>query len=221
MESVIQRSLDLIVASLFLMISLPILLVVAVLVKLSSPGPVFFRQARLGRGGKTFRILKFRSMITVQNGGPSVTVAGDRRITPIGKILRRTKLDELPQLINVVLGEMSLVGPRPEVPNYKHVYQNGFEKVLRARPGITDPVSLQLADEENFLKQFPDPLQAYEQIVLPRKLALSLEYLQHRSVANDVQIIFLTVLAAAGLHRRPPAEFGDLAPWRPAISAKA
>jgi len=217
MNSVIQRSFDLIVASLLLMVSLPILLAVAVLVKLSSPGPVFFRQARLGRGGKTFCILKFRSMIAVQNGGPSVTVAGDRRITPIGKILRRTKLDELPQLINVVLGDMSLVGPRPEVPNYKHVYQNGFEKVLSARPGITDPVSLQLADEENFLKQFPNPLQAYEQIVLPHKLTLSLQYLQHRSVVNDVQIIFLTVMAAAGLRRRQPVEFCDLAELRPAV----
>ncbi len=217
MNSVIQRSFDLTVASLLLTASLPILLAVAVLVKLSSPGPVFFRQARLGRGGKTFRILKFRSMIAVQNGGPSVTVAGDRRITPIGKILRRTKLDELPQLINVVLGEMSLVGPRPEVPNYKHVYQNGFEKVLSTRPGITDPVSLQLADEENFLKQFPNPLQAYEKVVLPRKLTLSLQYLQHRSLVNDVQIIFLTVMAAAGWRRRQPVEFCDLAELRPVI----
>jgi len=213
MESFTQRSFDLIVASLLLMISLPILMVVAVLVKLSSPGPVFFRQVRLGRGGRTFRILKFRSMIAVQNRGPSVTVAGDRRITPIGGILRRTKLDELPQLLNVVLGDMSLVGPRPEVPNYKHVYQKGFEQVLSARPGLTDPVSLQLADEENFLKQFPNPLQAYEEIVLPRKLTLSLQYLQQRSVVNDLQIIFLTVMAAAGL-RRHPVEFGDLAELR-------
>lgn len=217
MNAIMQRMFDLIVASVLLIISLPILLMVAVLVKLSSPGPVFFRQTRLGRGGKTFQILKFRSMIAVQNGGPSVTVAGDRRITPIGRILRRTKLDELPQLLNVVIGDMGLVGPRPEVPAYQHVYQNGFEKVLSARPGITDPVSLQLADEENFLKQFPNPLQAYEQIVLPRKLTLSLEYLQHRSIANDVQIIFLTVLAAAGLRRRHPAAFGDLAKLRPAI----
>ena len=217
MNSAIQRAFDLIFASMLLMISLPILVMVALLVKLSSPGSVFFRQARLGRGGKPFRIFKFRSMIAAQNGGPSVTVAGDRRITPIGKILRRTKLDELPQLLNVILGEMSLVGPRPEVPNYMHVYQNGFEKVLSARPGITDPVSLQLADEESFLKQFPDPLQAYEQIVLPRKLTLSLQYLQHRSIVNDVQIIFLTVMAAIGLRRRKPVEFADLTELRPAI----
>jgi len=212
-----HRLFDLLVAGLLLMASLPALLGVAFLVKLSSPGPVFFRQVRLGRGGKPFRILKFRSMVAAQNGGPSVTVAGDRRITPIGKILRRTKLDELPQLINVVLGDMSLVGPRPEVPDYRHVYQNGFEKVLSARPGMTDPVSLQLADEENFLKQFPNPLQAYEKIVLPRKLSLSMQYLQQRSVVNDVRIIFLTVLAAAGLRRRPSAAFCDLAELHPAI----
>jgi len=217
MNSAIQRAFDLIFACMLLMISLPVLAVVAVLVKFSSPGPVFFRQVRLGRGGEPFRILKFRSMVAVQNGGPSVTVAGDHRITPIGKILRRTKLDELPQLLNVVRGDMSLVGPRPEVPNYKHVYRNGFEQVLNVRPGITDPVSLQLADEESFLQQFPNPLQAYEQIVLPRKLALSLQYLQHRSVVNDVQIIFLTVLAAVGLRRRQPVEFGDLTELRPAI----
>lgn len=217
MNAAIQRAFDLTVASLLLIISLPLLATAALLVKLSSRGPIFFRQVRLGRGGKSFRIFKFRSMIVSSNGGPSVTVAGDRRITPIGKILRRTKLDELPQLLNVIWGDMSLVGPRPEVPNYLHVYRNGFEKVLSARPGITDPVSLQLADEESFLKQFPDPLRAYEQIVLPRKLALSLEYLQQRSVAHDIKIIFLTVMAAAGLRRREPVAFADLTELRAAI----
>jgi len=217
MQLDMQRAFDLFVASLLLIIVAPIFLMVSLLVKLSSPGPAFFRQVRLGRGGKPFRILKFRSMVAVQNGGPSVTVAGDRRITPIGRILRRIKLDELPQLINVVRGDMSLVGPRPEVPDYQHVYRDGFEKVLRARPGITDPVSLQLADEESFLQHFPNPLQAYEKIVLPRKLFLSLEYLQQRNLWQDVQIIFLTVVTAAGLRRRKPVEFYDLAKTRPPV----
>jgi len=205
-----QRLFDLIVASFLLLISAPLFLLLALLVRLSSADPVFFRQTRLGRGGKPFRILKFRTMVANSTNGPVITVAGDRRVTPIGKILRRTKLDELPQLLNVLRGEMSLVGPRPEVPEYRHVYQNGFERVLQVRPGMTDPVSLALIDEENFLKQFPNPLQAYERIVLPRKLTLSLNYLQQRRLRDDVRIIFLTVLAALGLRHRHPVGFPNV-----------
>lgn len=206
-----QRLFDLIVATPLLVLISPLLLLIALLVRLSSPGPIFFRQFRLGRGGQLFQIFKFRTMLNTTGEGPMITIAGDKRITPIGKILRRFKLDELPQLLNVLRGDMSLVGPRPEVPDYRHVYQNGFEKILQVRPGITDPVSLALVDEEKFLRQFPDPIQAYEKIVLPRKLTLSLNYLQQRRLRDDVRIILLTILAALGLHPRHPVEFVGMA----------
>lgn len=202
-----QRLFDLIIATPLLVFSLPLFLLIALLVYLSSPGPVFFRQFRLGRGGQLFRILKFRTMFKSGSDGPAITIAGDSRITPIGKILRRTKLDELPQLLNVLRGEMSLVGPRPEVPAYRHVYQNGFEKVLQVRPGITDPASLTLIDEEQFLREFPDPLAAYEEIVLPRKLTLSLDYLQQRRLRDDLRIIFLTILFALGVRLSHSSKF--------------
>lgn len=202
-----QRLFDLIIATPLLVFSLPLFVLIALLVHLSSPGPVFFRQPRLGRGGQLFRIFKFRTMFNSSGGGTAITIAGDSRITPFGKILRRTKLDELPQLLNVLRGEMGLVGPRPEVPAYRHVYQNGFEKVLQVRPGITDPASLTLIDEEQFLREFPDPLTAYEEIVLPRKLMLSLDYLQQRRLRDDLRIIFLTILFALGVRLNHSSEF--------------
>jgi lipopolysaccharide/colanic/teichoic acid biosynthesis glycosyltransferase len=197
-----HRLFDLVGAGLLLLLTFPVLFLFALLIRLTSPGPAFFRQVRLGREGRPFRIFKFRTMVAAQNSGPSITVSGDCRITPIGKILRRAKLDELPQLLNVLRGEMSIVGPRPEVPDYRHVYQNGLEKVLQVRPGITDPASLALADEEKLLRQFADPLRAYEQIVLPRKLAMSLAYLQQRRLRDDVRILLLTALTAFGFRRR-------------------
>jgi lipopolysaccharide/colanic/teichoic acid biosynthesis glycosyltransferase len=202
-----QRLFDLVVAGFLLVFFSPLFLLIALLIRLFSPGPAFFRQTRLGRGGKPFRIFKFRTMAATPAPGPHVTVAGDRRITPIGKLLRRSKLDEIPQLLNVLRGEMSLVGPHPEVPDYRHVYSNGFEKVLQARPGITDPVSLELADEEIFLSQYANPLLAYEKILLPRKLELSLNYLQHRRLRDDVRVLILTVLTALGLRYRVPVHF--------------
>jgi FlaA1/EpsC-like NDP-sugar epimerase/lipopolysaccharide/colanic/teichoic acid biosynthesis glycosyltransferase len=200
-----QRLFDLVVAVFLLVFCSPAFLLITLLIRLTSPGPAFFRQTRLGRDGKPFRIFKFRTMAATP--GPRITVAGDRRITPIGKFLRSTKLDEIPQLLNVLRGEMSLVGPRPEVPEYHHVYRNGFEKVLQVRPGITDPVSLELADEELFLRQYADPLQAYEKILLPRKLQLSLNYLQARRLRDDVRVLILTVLTAVGLRYRAPLHF--------------
>lgn len=202
-----QRLFDLVVTGFLLLLCSPLFLLISLVVRLSSPGPAFFRQTRLGRGGTVFRIFKFRTMAVASAPGPRITVAGDRRITPVGKFLRRTKLDEMPQLLNVWRGEMSLVGPRPEVPDYRHVYSNGFERILQVRPGITDPVSLELADEENFLRQFADPLQAYEKILLPRKLELSLNYLQHRRLRDDVRLLVLTGLTAIGLRDRIPAHF--------------
>jgi lipopolysaccharide/colanic/teichoic acid biosynthesis glycosyltransferase len=202
-----QRLFDLVVTGFLLLLCSPLFLLISLVVRLSSPGPAFFRQTRLGRGGTVFRIFKFRTMAVASAPGPRITVAGDRRITPVGKFLRRTKLDEMPQLLNVWRGEMSLVGPRPEVPDYRHVYRNGFERILQVRPGITDPVSLELVDEENFLRQFADPLQAYEKILLPRKLELSLNYLQHRRLRDDARLLVLTGLTALGLRGRIPAHF--------------
>ncbi|MCI0551035.1 MAG: sugar transferase [Anaerolineae bacterium] len=197
-----QRLFDLIVASLLLLLSSPLFLLIALAVRFSSAGPVFFRQVRLGRNGKPFRIFKFRTMRATNAGGPSITVAGDSRVTTIGKVLRRKKFDELPQLLNVLAGDMSLVGPRPEVPEYRHVYSQRFEAVLQARPGITDPASLSLADEEDYLRQYSDPLRAYEEIVLPHKLTLSLSYLQRRRLRDDVRLLLLTALTALGFRRR-------------------
>ena len=193
-----------------LVISSPILLTAAVAVGLTSTGPVFFSQTRLGRNGRPFRILKFRTMFTSRTNGPAITVAGDNRITPVGKLLRRMKIDELPQLINVLKGDMSLVGPRPEVPQYRHVYRQGFDEVLESKPGITDPVSLALVNEEEFLGQFSDPLRAYEEILLPQKLALSLSYLKQRRLRDDLLLILSTGLAAAGIRRTETSHFHRL-----------
>ena len=197
-----QRIFDIAGAAFLLVLATPVLLIAAIAIRLTSVGPVFFRQVRLGRYGVPFRIYKLRTMYHRPPSGPAITVAGDQRITPIGRLLRRSKIDELPQLLNVLQGEMSLVGPRPEVPAYRHVFDQHFAEVLLSRPGMTDPVSLQLIDEEKFLRQFSEPLRAYEEVLLPRKLQLSLEYLRRRRLRDDMRLIFVTLMAAIGVRRR-------------------
>lgn len=183
-------------ASLMGLIALsPALLVIALAVRLSSPGPVFYMGERVGRSGRLFKVYKFRSMyVGSDKRGPAVTTADDSRVTPVGRILRRAKLDELPQLINVLRGEMSLVGPRPESPRYVAMYTPEQRKVLNVRPGITSPASVCYRNEEAILSG-SDWEARYVKEVMPAKLAIDLNYAQKPSLGQDVKIIFETFAA--------------------------
>jgi len=189
------RLLDLVASGLGLVVLSPLLLLTALAVRLDTPGPVFYRAPRVGRDGIPFRLYKFRSMIAdADRRGPGITVAGDRRVTRTGAFLRRTKLDELPQLINVLRGEMSLVGPRPEDPRYVALYTEEQRQILRVRPGITSAASLAYRHEEQILSGSDWETQ-YRQEVMPAKLALDLEYLSDRTMTSDLLLIWRTVLA--------------------------
>jgi lipopolysaccharide/colanic/teichoic acid biosynthesis glycosyltransferase len=164
------------------------------LVRATSPGPALFLQQRIGRGGRLFRIWKFRTMVVDATArGRAITAAGDPRVTRLGRFLRRTKLDELPQLVNVWLGDMSLVGPRPEVPCYLRRYTPDDQVVLSVRPGITDPASIRFRDEEALLAGFADPERAYAELFLPLKLSMAREYVRSRSFAGDLKLIVQTL----------------------------
>jgi lipopolysaccharide/colanic/teichoic acid biosynthesis glycosyltransferase len=192
-----KRLFDLLLSSIGLLLLAPVLLLIAVLVKLDSPGPVMFRQERVGRFGQPFRIHKFRTMRHEPAGqGLQITVGADRRITRVGGFLRASKLDELPQLLDVWLGDMSLVGPRPEVPRYVAHYPAELrDKVLSVRPGITDIASIEYRDESSVLARAADPERAYIDEVLPHKLALAARYVERSSLWLDVWLIWRTVVA--------------------------
>ena len=192
-KRVAKRAFDLAASTVALLLLSPLLLAVALLVRVSSPGPAFFRQERLGRGGRPFRIWKFRTM-TANASGRAITAAGDARVTRLGRLLRRTKVDELPQLLNVWLGDMSFVGPRPEVPRYLPYYGPLDRLVLAVRPGITDPASIHFRDEEELLGRFADPERAYTEAILPYKLSLSRDYVSSQSLGGDVALIFKTLM---------------------------
>lgn len=189
-----QRIFDVIVAAALLVLCAMPMAAVACVILLTSGAPVIFRHERVGRNGVPFDVLKFRTM-RASNCGPQVTVGGDARVTAVGRILRRTKLDELPQLINVLRGEMSIVGPRPEVAAYVGLFPDRFSEILKVRPGITDPASLVFRDEEAVLAEADDPDQAYKEVVLPQKLALAAEYVAHRTVWTDLRIVARTIKA--------------------------
>jgi lipopolysaccharide/colanic/teichoic acid biosynthesis glycosyltransferase len=194
---VAKRLFDVIASALGLLLLSPLLLAVALAIKLDSRGPVLFRQERVGRHGKPFRIHKFRTMAHDPGGqGPLITVGGDARITRVGAWLRRAKLDELPQLIDVLAGDMSLVGPRPEVPKYVALYPPALrDKVLSVRPGITDPVSLRFVDESALLARAADPEREYVEVVMPRKLEAAVAYAEHATLASDLRVIGKTLRA--------------------------
>lgn len=194
---ILKRSFDLLASAVGLLLLAPLFLVLAVLIKIDSPGPVFFRQERVGRYGKIFRIHKFRTMVTdAELKGLQITVGADERVTRIGVALRKSKLDELPQLIDVVLGDMSLVGPRPEVPRYVACYPDGVRDiVLSVRPGITDRASIEYKDESRVLGLADDPHRAYVEEVLPVKLRFYVDYVVNRSFVGDLRIIFATLVA--------------------------
>lgn len=192
----IKRAFDIIAAALGLVILSPLFLVAAVLVKLSSPGPVFFRQERIGKGFRPFLIYKFRTMLpNTPATGMAITVGNDPRITPIGRLLRKTKIDELPQLINVLKGDMSLVGPRPEVPKYVELFRSDYKKILTVRPGITDLASVKYRDEAAFLAELSNSGHSYETQILPDKIQLAKEYIERASFFFDLCVIGKTLRA--------------------------
>ncbi len=192
-----KRLFDIIASLLGLIALSPLFLVVAVAIKRDSPGPVFFRQVRVGKDGKPFRIHKFRSMtVNKADNAKEITVGGDARITRSGAWIRHWKLDELPQLIDVLLGDMSVVGPRPEVPRYVALYPDALRQiVLSVRPGITDLASIRFRHENDLLAQASDPEQAYRDQILPEKLRLQSEYVRTRSFFGDLGILAATFAA--------------------------
>jgi lipopolysaccharide/colanic/teichoic acid biosynthesis glycosyltransferase len=193
-----KRTLDIGVSLVGLVLASPLLLLAAVAVKLSSRGPIFFRQQRMGRNFQPFHILKFRTMVVdAPKLGRQITAGADPRITGVGRFLRKSKIDELPQLINVLIGDMSLVGPRPEVPKYVEMFRDDYQEILRVRPGITDPASIKYRDESAILGQAGDPERVYEEQILPDKIAIARDYVARQSFLGDIAIICRTLAAIA------------------------
>ncbi|MBQ6764940.1 MAG: sugar transferase [Paludibacteraceae bacterium] len=184
---------DRLMALLGLLFLWPVLLVVAILIKIRMPGPVFFVQQRVGKGGKLFPCHKFRSM-SVNHNGSTVSVAGESRITPLGAKLRKYKLDELPELWDVLIGNMSFVGPRPDVPGYADQLQGDDRIILSLRPGITGPATLKYRNEEELLATVEDPVRYNDEVIYPDKVRLNRYYAEHYSFAEDIRMIFCTVL---------------------------
>jgi lipopolysaccharide/colanic/teichoic acid biosynthesis glycosyltransferase len=190
----LKRAFDLILTAAGLALLSPLLAVLAIVVSCTSPGPVFFLQERLGRNGRAFMLVKFRTM-RMAEGAEKVCfdTGGTARVTPVGRFLRRTKLDELPQLWNVLKGDMSLVGPRPEVRMCVEAYPERWKRVLTVRPGITDPASIVYRNEEEILARSPDPERMYREVVLPHKLDLNEDYVKTQSFRGDVAILLKTL----------------------------
>ena len=192
-----KRIFDLTFSLLGLIICSPIFIMVPIFIKLDSKGPVFFRQERVGKNFKSFKIYKFRTMrYDPEEKGPMITVGGDRRVTEVGKFLRQYKVDELPQLFNVLKGEMSFVGPRPEVREYVQLFKKDYKKLLRIRPGITDPASIKYSDEERVLSSSENWEEEYKKRILPEKIDLSLQYVEQHNIMTDLKIILKTLLKA-------------------------
>jgi lipopolysaccharide/colanic/teichoic acid biosynthesis glycosyltransferase len=189
-----KRSFDIFAAAIGLFVLSPLFLLIAIAIKLDSRGPVFFKQERIGREFRSFFIYKFRTMVeNTWEIGSALTIGMDPRITRIGRWLRKTKVDELPQIINVLKGEMSLVGPRPEVPRYVEMFRQDYEEILKLRPGITDLASLKYQNESEWLSQFDHPEREYVTHVLPEKIKLAKEYVQRTSMSVDIALILKTV----------------------------
>lgn len=188
----VKRFVDVFLASLLLLLALPLLLAAALLIVLTSPGPVLFRQTRMGRGYQPFEILKLRTMRHAETG-LAYTLGPDPRITTLGKLLRRTKLDELPQLWNVIRGEMSLVGPRPVLPELTYEFREFYIYLLRTRPGLTDPASLKYSQETRLLEQAEDAMDFFKTVVTPDKIRISFEYMERANVWSDVWTMAMTV----------------------------
>ncbi len=191
-----KRAMDLTLVLLALPLALPLMALLALWVRLDSPGPALFRQQRVGQGGRLFRIHKLRTMRVHEGSGRQLTVAGDARITRAGRWLRRTKLDELPQLLDVLRGKMSLVGPRPELPRYMALYPPpARRRILSLRPGITDRAAIEFRDEERLLAASSDPERTYVQAIMPVKQRYYLDYVRCHSLGGDLRILFDTLRA--------------------------
>lgn len=199
----LKRAFDIIVSAVTLVVLSPVFLACAIAIKLDSPGPVIFLQERVGRSGRLFRIAKFRTMFHRNTSdGPLITPTGDPRVTRCGRWLRKSKLDELPQLANVLLGQMSLVGPRPEAPRYVSLWPvTQRELILSVRPGITDQASILFRDEGSVLASAVDPESCYIEEILPRKLDLYVEYVMTHSCLGDIRILWSTACALLAGHR--------------------
>lgn len=191
-----KRLFDILISGLGLLALSPLFVIVAVWIKIDSRGPVFYRQTRVGKGNKDFHLLKFRSMVSDADKSGLLTVGGhDSRVTRAGYFIRKYKLDELPQLINVFLGDMSLVGPRPEVRKYVDMYTPEQLHVLDIRPGITDAASIKYRNENDLLAAADNPEQYYIDVIMPDKLRINLEYVAHHSLIGDLKLIFDTFIA--------------------------
>jgi lipopolysaccharide/colanic/teichoic acid biosynthesis glycosyltransferase len=204
----LKRVFDVLVSSIVIFIALPLWAIIAIAIKLDSPGPVFYRGVRVGKDGKLFTIYKFRTMVVdAPNRGPGITSSKDPRITRVGRLLRKFKIDEMPQLINVLKGEMSIVGPRPEDPRYVAYYTPEQRRVLSVRPGMASPAFIKYRHEEEILAAADDDLEhVYLTQILPDKLRLDLEYIEHQSFIGDLAILVqaaLSLFVAAG--REQPA----------------
>lgn len=185
---------DRVMALIGLVVLLPVFLVVGILIKIKMPnGPILFRQKRVGKGGRIFTMVKFRSMV-VSHSGSSVSVAGESRISPLGAKLRKYKLDELPELWNVLIGDMSFVGPRPDVPGFADKLVGEEREILQLRPGITGPASLKYRNEEEILASVDDPIRYNAEVIYPDKVRINLDYLRHWSFARDLKYIVQTLL---------------------------
>lgn len=192
---IIKRIFDLFASISGLLILLPLLLFFALAIKVSTPGSIFFRQLRVGKDRSLFRLLKFRTMQNIPQASEGRFDPGDKsRVTRIGSFLRKYKLDELPQLINVIKGEMSIVGPRPEIKQWTQVYPEKWEIVLRVTPGITDNASIVFSDEEELLSKSDNPNETYRDVILPRKLDLYISYVNSHTFSGDISIVFRTLI---------------------------
>lgn len=197
-EGVLKRSVDLAASAFGLWLASPVLLAAAAAVKLESKGPVHFRSPRVGLKGKPFHLYKLRTMHVQKPGsGPEVTAGNDHRITRVGKILRKTKIDELPQLLNVLKGEVSLVGPRPEAPRYVDKYPEQYKIILSVKPGLSDRATLEFVGEEEILASSEDPEKTYIEVIMPQKMCHYLRYVEKHTIDEDLAIIVDTVFHLA------------------------
>ena len=192
---VIKRLFDILASFVGLILLSPMLLIISIFIKLDSKGPVFFKQKRVGKNKKLFEIYKFRTMVVdAEKIGKQITVGNDSRITNVGKFIRKLKLDEFPQLINVLKGEMSFVGPRPEVPKYVELYDEYQEQILLVRPGITDYASIEFRNENKILSNSEDPEYKYIEEIIPKKIELNMKYIKRISLFEDIVLILKTIL---------------------------
>jgi lipopolysaccharide/colanic/teichoic acid biosynthesis glycosyltransferase len=196
-----KRVFDIAAAAAGLVLAVPLFVVIAVLIKLDSRGPIFFTQERIGLRFRRFRIYKFRTMVQNAAAGAPITCGADPRVTRVGRLLRGTKLDELPQLINILAGEMSVVGPRPELPRYVELFRKDYSEILNVRPGLTDFASLKYRDEATLLGRSANPQEEYVRRILPDKIGLARQYIQDSSFLTDLALIFRTLIR---IGRRQP-----------------